>query len=183
MSSVPSETSIKDEPLSPMNDSSNNLLSELFAPAANIGLIVKEEPSNNELSNEIQKSATLPSSLSSSIPTHSESKSLKYCIFTRKKKNLKLAIFKHLYSENSVLAKNHRLQSDIGQNADGFYEAKISTVWLKIKFKIYRQIEGATCQYLGVLKTRAISRVVSSANLSRINEGISFEITRKFNLT
>ena len=61
-SSVPSETSIKDEPLSPMNDSSNNLLSELFAPAANIGLIVKDEPSSNE-SSEIQKSA-LPSSAS-----------------------------------------------------------------------------------------------------------------------
>ena len=26
------------------------------------------------------------------------------------------------------------------------FEAKISMVWLKIKFKIYRQIEGATCQ-------------------------------------
>ena len=61
-SSVPSETSIKDEPLSPMNDSSNNLLSELFAPAANIGLIVKDEPSSNE-SSEIQKSG-LPSSAS-----------------------------------------------------------------------------------------------------------------------
>merc|ERR1712018_861719 len=58
-SSVPSETSIKDEPLSPMNDSSNNLLSELFAPAANIGSIVKDEPSSNE-SSEIQKSG-LPS--------------------------------------------------------------------------------------------------------------------------
>ena len=65
MSSVPSETSIKDEPLSPMNDSSNNLLSELFAPAANIGLIVKDEPSNE--SSEIQKSA-LPSSSAASIP-------------------------------------------------------------------------------------------------------------------
>ena len=61
LSSVPSETSIKDEPLSPMNDSSNNLLSELFAPAANIGLIVKDEPSNE--SSEIQKSA-LPSAAS-----------------------------------------------------------------------------------------------------------------------
>jgi len=72
LSSVPSETSIKDEPLSPMNDSSNNLLSELFAPAANIGLIVKEEPasSNNESNEIIQKSATLPSlsSSSASIP-------------------------------------------------------------------------------------------------------------------
>ena len=68
LSSVPSETSIKDEPLSPMNDSSNNLLSELFAPAANIGLIVKEEPasSNNESNEIIQKSATLPSLSSSS---------------------------------------------------------------------------------------------------------------------
>ena len=27
-----------------------------------------------------------------------------------------------------------------------FFEAKISTVWLQIKFKIYRQVEGATCQ-------------------------------------
>ena len=32
-----------------------------------------------------------------------------------------------------------------------FFEAKISTVWMKIKFKIYRQVEGATCQHLGVL--------------------------------
>ena len=28
-----------------------------------------------------------------------------------------------------------------------FFEAKISRVWLQIKFKIYRQVEGATCQY------------------------------------
>ena len=27
-----------------------------------------------------------------------------------------------------------------------FFEAKISTVWLQIKFKIYEQVEGATCQ-------------------------------------
>ena len=27
-----------------------------------------------------------------------------------------------------------------------FFEAKISMVWLQIKFKIYRQVEGATCQ-------------------------------------
>ena len=50
LSSVPSEStsSVKDEPLSPMHcDPSNNLLSELFAPAANIGLIVKEESQNS----------------------------------------------------------------------------------------------------------------------------------------
>ena len=27
-----------------------------------------------------------------------------------------------------------------------FFEAKISTVWMQIKFKIHRQVEGATCQ-------------------------------------
>ena len=32
-----------------------------------------------------------------------------------------------------------------------FFKAKISTVWQKIKFKIYRQVEGATCQHLGVV--------------------------------
>ena len=52
MSSIPSSdysnASIKEEPLSPMSsihESNNNLLSELFAPEANIGLIIKEEPS------------------------------------------------------------------------------------------------------------------------------------------
>ena len=32
-----------------------------------------------------------------------------------------------------------------------FFEAKIWKVWLKIKFKIYRQAEGATCQHMGVI--------------------------------
>ena len=35
-----------------------------------------------------------------------------------------------------------------------FFEAKISMVWLKIKFKIYRQVEGTTCQHLGVVPTK-----------------------------
>ena len=39
-----------------------------------------------------------------------------------------------------------------------FFEAQISTVWLKIKFKIYQQVEGATRQRLGVLKINAIQK-------------------------
>ena len=31
-------------------------------------------------------------------------------------------------------------------NGNFFFKAKISTVWLQIKFKINRQVEGATCQ-------------------------------------
>ena len=27
-----------------------------------------------------------------------------------------------------------------------FFKAKIAMVWLQIKFKIYQQVEGATCQ-------------------------------------
>ena len=33
-----------------------------------------------------------------------------------------------------------------------FSEDKISKVWLKIKFKIFRHVEGATCQHMGVVQ-------------------------------
>ena len=65
MSSIPSSdysnASIKDEPLSPMSsihESNNNLLSELFAPEANIGLIIKEESSQQSSNLVTQPSST-----------------------------------------------------------------------------------------------------------------------------
>ena len=71
MSSIPSSdysnASIKEEPLSPMSsihESNNNLLSELFAPEANIGLIIKDEPSQQS-----PNLVTQPSSSSSILQT------------------------------------------------------------------------------------------------------------------
>jgi len=66
----------------------------------------------------------------------------------QKKKNYRQSLNKIFLSSSGWKVVENTKVVHYFDNSKGnfFFEAKISTVWLQIKFKIYRQVEGATCQ-------------------------------------
>ena len=62
-------------------------------------------------------------------------------------KNYRQLLIKNFFEQLWKVVENTKVVHYF-DNSKGnfFFEAKISTVWLQIKFKIYRQVEGNTCQ-------------------------------------
>ena len=64
-----------------------------------------------------------------------------------KKKNYRQSLNKNFFEQLWKVVENTKVVHYFdNSNGNFFFEAKISTVWLQIKFKMYRQVEGATCQ-------------------------------------
>ena len=69
-------------------------------------------------------------------------------------KNYRQLLIKFFFEQHWKVVENTKVVHYFDNSKGIFlFEAQISTVWLKIKFKIYRQVEGATCQHLGVTST------------------------------
>ena len=70
-------------------------------------------------------------------------------------KNYRQLLIKNFFEQLWKVVENTKVVHYF-DNSKGifFFKAKISKVWLKIKFKIYRQVEGATCQHLGEDQTQ-----------------------------
>jgi hypothetical protein len=62
------------------------------------------------------------------------------------KKNYRQSLNKFFLSSSGRLLKIQVVHYFDNFKGKFFFEAKISTVWLQIKLKNYRQVEGATCQ-------------------------------------
>ena len=66
----------------------------------------------------------------------------------------KLSIITNFFKQLWKFDKNTKVVHYFDNSKEIFFEDKISKVWLKIKFKIFQHVEGATCQHLGVRQTK-----------------------------
>ena len=81
-------------------------------------------------------------------------------------KNYRQLLNKIFFEQLWKVVKNAKVVHYFDNSKGFFFEAKISKVWLKIKFKIYRHVEGATCQHLGVSLTKKIATNMHNIILS-----------------
>ena len=66
-------------------------------------------------------------------------------------KNYRQLLIKNFFEQLWKVVENTKVVHYFDNSKRNYiFKAKISTVWLKIKFKIYRHVEGATCQHLGM---------------------------------
>ena len=72
-------------------------------------------------------------------------------------KNYRQLLIKKCFEQLWKFVDNTRVVHCFDNFKGIFFEAQISMVWLKIKFKIYQQVEGATCQQLGVVAIRVLN--------------------------